>query len=65
MDSTELPNGRLDRLHELIAAHLERSNRPGLVTAVATRGDVRIDVVGDKTVGARGAMTRRSSELHR
>ena len=35
------------------AAHLEHGNLPGLVTAVATRGDVRIDVVGDKTVGAR------------
>ena len=58
MGSTELPKGPLDRLHELMAAHIEHGNLPGLVTAVATRGDVRIDAVGDKTVGARGPMTR-------
>ena len=40
------------------AAHVEHSNLPGLVTAVAARGKVRIDVIGDKTVGARGPMTR-------
>jgi CubicO group peptidase (beta-lactamase class C family) len=55
MGSVELPKRPLS---ELMAARVEHGHLPGLVTVVATRGDVRIDAVGDKAVGALGQMTR-------
>jgi CubicO group peptidase (beta-lactamase class C family) len=37
---------RLDRMHEVMAAHVARGEVPGLVTLVGRRGDVHVDMVG-------------------
>ena len=42
MGSIELLKGRLDRLHEVMAARVDHGKLPGLVTVVADRGAVRL-----------------------
>ncbi|KAA9158928.1 beta-lactamase family protein [Amycolatopsis acidicola] len=37
---------RLDRMHDVLARHVERGELPGLVTVVARHGEVRVDVLG-------------------
>jgi CubicO group peptidase (beta-lactamase class C family) len=60
MRSFELSKGRIDRLHEVMAARVERGNLPGLVTVVADKTAVRFDPIGVKTVGTSDQMTRDS-----
>ena len=42
---------RLERMHDIIAAYVARGSVPGMVTLVARRDDVRVDVIGSKTLG--------------
>jgi len=42
---------RLGRVHDAMAAHVERGEVPGLVTLVARRGEVHADAIGAKTIG--------------
>jgi CubicO group peptidase (beta-lactamase class C family) len=37
---------RLDRLHEVMAGHIERGDMPGLVTLVSDRGGIHVDAIG-------------------
>jgi CubicO group peptidase (beta-lactamase class C family) len=48
---------RLERMHDIMATYVERGHVPGLVTLVARRGDVRVDVIGTKALGG-GPMRR-------
>ena len=50
---------RLDRMHDIMAGYVERNAVPGIVTLVARRGAVHVDVLGTQTLG--GAPMRRDT----
>jgi CubicO group peptidase (beta-lactamase class C family) len=52
-DMTEtLSKARIERLHDILAGHVERGAVPGLVSLVSHRGDVHVDAIGTAAVGA-------------
>jgi CubicO group peptidase (beta-lactamase class C family) len=59
MSSGGLSEARLGRMHDIMAAYVERGHVPGMVTLVAHRDDVHVDVIGTKAVG--GAPMRRDT----
>jgi CubicO group peptidase (beta-lactamase class C family) len=42
---------RLERMHDLMAGHVQRGAVPGVVTLVSRRGKVHVNVVGAKALG--------------
>ena len=58
MSADGLSRARLDRMHEVMAGYVERGDVPGLVTLVSRRGEVHVDVIGNKTVGDGDPMRR-------
>jgi CubicO group peptidase (beta-lactamase class C family) len=48
--SSGLSKPRLARLHDILAAHVERGSAPGLVSVVSRRGDAHVDVIGATAV---------------
>ncbi|MBA2469757.1 MAG: beta-lactamase family protein [Chloroflexia bacterium] len=48
MSTGGLSATRLDRMHEVMAGHVERGTLPGLVTLVSRRGEVHVDAIGDQ-----------------
>jgi CubicO group peptidase (beta-lactamase class C family) len=44
--ASEFSKTRLDRLHEVMAGHVERGDMPGLVTLVSHHGEVHVDAIG-------------------
>jgi CubicO group peptidase (beta-lactamase class C family) len=42
---------RLERMHDLMAGHVQRGAVPGIVTLVSRRGKVRVNTVGAKVLG--------------
>ena len=54
---------RLDRMHELMAGHVEHGGVPGLVTLVSRRGEVHVDAVGTKAAGGAGGPVQRDTDL--
>jgi CubicO group peptidase (beta-lactamase class C family) len=58
MSGSGLSKARLDRMHDVMAGHVERGGVPGLVTLVSRRGEVRVDAIGTKAVGGRDPMRR-------
>ncbi|MFF3110456.1 serine hydrolase domain-containing protein [Kitasatospora sp. NPDC057904] len=55
-----LSKERLERLHRVLAGHVERGAVPGLVAAVARDGDEHVEVLGSHTAGG-GAPVRRDT----
>ena len=55
MSAGGLSKGRLGRMHDVMARHVERGGVPGAVTAVCRRGEAHVDAIGTTTVpnGAR------------
>jgi CubicO group peptidase (beta-lactamase class C family) len=53
-----LSKERLDRMHDVMVAHVDRGAAPGVVTLVARGDDVHVDTVGTKAVGVRDPMHR-------
>jgi CubicO group peptidase (beta-lactamase class C family) len=51
MSAAGLDKGRLERLHEAMAVHVERGTVPGLVSLVARRGEVHVDAIGTTEPG--------------
>ncbi|GAA2457157.1 serine hydrolase [Actinomadura vinacea] len=49
---------RLDRMHHVLAGHVEAGRLPGAVTLLARRGEVLVDAIGDMTVGGTDPMRR-------
>jgi CubicO group peptidase (beta-lactamase class C family) len=41
---------RLDRMHDVMAGHVERGDVPGIVTLVSRRGEVHVDALGMKAI---------------
>jgi len=48
----------LDRLHEAMAAHVAKSELPGMVTLVAHGDDVHVDTIGTTAFGGKEPMRR-------
>src|SRR5262245_60800899 len=59
MSADGLSRARLDRMHDILAGYVERNAVPGVVTLVARRGVVHVDVLGAQTLG--GAPMRRDT----
>jgi CubicO group peptidase (beta-lactamase class C family) len=57
MSGGALSEARLERMHDTMAAYVERGDVPGMVTLIARRDDVRVDVIGTKAFGG-GPMGR-------
>jgi CubicO group peptidase (beta-lactamase class C family) len=53
-----LSRPRLERMHDVMAAHVRGGSMPGLVTLVSRRGDVHVDAVGMQTLGGSLPMQR-------
>jgi CubicO group peptidase (beta-lactamase class C family) len=51
MTSGGLSKPRLARMHDVMAAYVERGEVPGLVALVSRRGEVHVDAIGMKTAG--------------
>jgi CubicO group peptidase (beta-lactamase class C family) len=41
---------RLDRMHEVMAGHVEAGLAPGIVTLISRRGEVHVDVIGNLAI---------------
>jgi len=51
MSTSGFSTKRLDRMHDIMASHVERGALPGLVTLVSRRGEVHVDAIGMKAIG--------------
>ena len=49
---------RLERMHEVMAGHVESGAVPGLVTLLSRRGEVHVDAIGAKAIGGSEPMRR-------
>jgi CubicO group peptidase (beta-lactamase class C family) len=49
--SSGFSNTRLDHLHQVMAGYVERGAVPGVVTLLARRGKVVVDVIGAQAIG--------------
>jgi CubicO group peptidase (beta-lactamase class C family) len=58
MSEGALSKVRLDRMHRVMAGHVERGDVPGMVTLVSRRGEVHIDALGTMEVGGGRPMQR-------
>ena len=58
MSTGGLSKTRLGRMHDIMAAHVERGDVPGIVTLVSRRGEVHVDAIGAKAVGGSDPMER-------
>ena len=47
MGSSGLSTARLDRMHEVLARHVESGLVPGLISLLSRRGETHVDVVGE------------------
>jgi CubicO group peptidase (beta-lactamase class C family) len=56
-----LSKARLERMHDVMAGHVERGAVPGIVTLLSRRGEVQADAVGMKAIG--GEPIRRDTLL--
>jgi CubicO group peptidase (beta-lactamase class C family) len=53
-----LSRARLERMHEVMAGHVEGGAVPGLVTLLSRRGEVHVDAIGTKAIGGSDPMRR-------
>ena len=58
MNAGSLSKAQLDRMHDVMAGHVERGAFPGLVTLISRRGEVHVDAIGMKAVGGKDPMRR-------
>jgi CubicO group peptidase (beta-lactamase class C family) len=58
MGTGGLSQARLGRLRAAMSGHVERGQAAGIVTLVSRRGEVHVDAVGNKAVGANDPMRR-------
>jgi CubicO group peptidase (beta-lactamase class C family) len=55
---TNLSKERLERMHDVLAAHVERGVAPGVVALVHRRGETHVDPIGFTAVGGSTPMKR-------
>ena len=53
-----LSKGRLGRMHDVMAGHVDRGEVPGLVALISRRGEVQVDAIGMKASGGREPIRR-------
>jgi hypothetical protein len=53
-----LSRERLGRMHDVMAAHVERGAVPGLVTLLGRRDEVHVDAIGAMATGGTSPMRR-------
>ena len=53
-----LSKARLQRMHDIMAGHVERGLAPGVVTLIERRGETHLDVIGNKALGSSDPMRR-------
>jgi CubicO group peptidase (beta-lactamase class C family) len=58
MSTGGLFKARLDRMHRVMADHVERGRVPGLVLLVSRRGEMHVDAIGAKAAGGSDPMRR-------
>jgi CubicO group peptidase (beta-lactamase class C family) len=58
MSGSGLAKDGLDRLHDIMAGHVERGTAPGLVAVVSRRGEAHVDVIGATAVDGGGPVAR-------
>src|SRR5215211_1245620 len=58
MSTAEFAEARLDRMHDVMASHVESGVVPGVVTLLSRRGETHVDAIGTKAVGGSDAMRR-------
>ena len=58
MTTYGLSKPRLERLHEVLSAHVERRDLPGLVALVSRNDDVRVETIGTMSFGGLAPMRR-------
>lgn len=58
MNEANLSKARIARMHETMSRHVESGYVPGLVTLVARRGEVHVDVIGKQDIGGTAPMRR-------
>lgn len=58
MTAAALPDKGLDRLHDVMARHIEAGELPGLITLVARGDDVRVDAIGTPSFADRAPLDR-------
>ncbi|HRW10906.1 MAG TPA: serine hydrolase domain-containing protein, partial [Caldilineaceae bacterium] len=46
MSSTNFSQPRLQRMHDVLARHVDRGTLPGLVTLIRRRGETHVDAIG-------------------
>jgi CubicO group peptidase (beta-lactamase class C family) len=51
MSTGGLSKARLSRMHDVMAAHVERGAAPGVVTLVARHGEAHVNTIGTKSIG--------------
>ena len=61
MSKPALSKVGLDRMHEVMAGHVEHGGVPGIVTLVSRRGEVHVDAHGTMAMGGEGGAVRRDS----
>ena len=54
MSKPALSKVGLDRMHEVMAGHVEHGGVPGVVTLVSRRGEVHVDALGTTAMGGEG-----------
>src|ERR687890_375846 len=58
MSTGEFAEARLDRMHDVMAGHIEGGVVPGIVTLVSRRGETHVDAIGTKAFGVNDSMRR-------
>src|ERR687894_1456499 len=58
MGTGEFAEARLDRMHDVMAGHVEGGVVPGIVTLVSRRGETHVDAIGTKAFGGSDPMRR-------
>lgn len=47
MSSKNFSRARLQRMHDILARHVDRGTLPGLVTLISRRGETHVDTIGN------------------
>src|SRR5688572_14770701 len=58
MSTGGLSRARLERMHDVMAGHVDRGVVPGVVTLLSRRGEVQVDAIGTKEFGGSEPMRR-------
>jgi CubicO group peptidase (beta-lactamase class C family) len=58
MSTTQFSKSGLDRMHNVMAAHVERGTVPGMVNLISRNGEVQVEALGEMAIGGGRAVRR-------